>query len=63
MASILLIILIILPFLMAQKIPNCPAKNYNCGDWKILKDPKSGEDYGYKAFIEEKITFYEVGIF
>nr|CAD2174567.1 unnamed protein product [Meloidogyne enterolobii] len=65
-ASFLVCLSIILFFnsLTAQKIPNCPARNYSCDtDWQLFKDPNSGVEYGYKAFIQDSINFYEADIF
>ncbi|KAL7077574.1 hypothetical protein ACQ4LE_003446 [Meloidogyne hapla] len=62
--SNLIILPILFNFISAQKIPNCPPKGYTCDtDWQIFKDPNSGDDYGYKAFIEDKINFYEADVF
>jgi len=61
--SFLVCLSIILFFnsLTAQKVPNCPARSYSCDtDWQLFTDPNSGVEYGYKAFIQDSINFYEV---
>uniref|UniRef100_A0A914L871 C-type lectin domain-containing protein n=1 Tax=Meloidogyne incognita TaxID=6306 RepID=A0A914L871_MELIC len=64
--SFLVCLSIILFFnsLTAQKVPNCPERNYSCDtDWQLFTDPNSGVEYGYKAFIQDSINFYEADIF
>jgi len=63
LSSILIILPILFSSIQTQQIPNCQTRIFQCdADWDTRTDPNTGDVYGYKAFIVNKMNFYEVFI-